>query len=128
MNETVREWINKAEGDFRTAGREITAEEQPNYDAVCFHAQQCIEKLIKAILIDYGTVPLKVHDLAVLSRLLTSVCDDWDWNMEELRFLSRASVEYRYPGESADSEEAKKAFDICRSLRDKLLLIVEREL
>ena len=128
MNETVKEWIVKAEGDFRTAGRELTAEEQPNYDAVCFHAQQCIEKLMKAILIGYRTVPLKVHDLAVLSRLLSSVCKDWDWNIEELRFLSRASVEYRYPGESADSEEAKKAFDICRRLREKLLSIVESDL
>lgn len=38
MNEVVREWIDKAEGDFRTASREMAVTEQPNYDAVCFHA------------------------------------------------------------------------------------------
>jgi hypothetical protein len=48
MNETAREWITKADGDFRTAGREILVEEGPNFDAVCYHAQQCIEKLMKA--------------------------------------------------------------------------------
>ena len=47
MNDTVKEWIQKAEKDYATATRELAALEQPNYDAVCFHAQQCIEKLMK---------------------------------------------------------------------------------
>lgn len=50
MNEVVNEWVVKAEGDFLTAAREVKAN-PPNYDAVCFHAQQCIEKLLKALLI-----------------------------------------------------------------------------
>jgi HEPN domain-containing protein len=49
MNEVVEEWIAKAEGDFRTASRELVVVDRPNYDAVCFHAQQCIEKLMKAV-------------------------------------------------------------------------------
>ena len=40
MNEVVREWITKAEGDFATATREMASPENPNFDAVCFHAQQ----------------------------------------------------------------------------------------
>jgi HEPN domain-containing protein len=50
MNPAVAEWISKAEGDFTTAGRELRARKSPNYDAVCFHAQQCGEKYLKAIL------------------------------------------------------------------------------
>ena len=50
MNEVVREWIDKAEGDYLTATREVGAD-PPNYDAACFHAQQCIEKLLKGLLI-----------------------------------------------------------------------------
>jgi len=38
MNDTVEEWLAKAEADFRTAGREMRAGDQPNFDAVCFHA------------------------------------------------------------------------------------------
>ena len=49
MNGTVREWIDKAEGDFDVAGLVLRAELRPNYDAVCFHCQQCIEKLLKAV-------------------------------------------------------------------------------
>ena len=42
MNEIVKEWIDKAEADFATAERELAARDRENYDAVCFHAQQCI--------------------------------------------------------------------------------------
>lgn len=51
MSDISKEWLVKAEGDFQTALREYRARKLPNYDAVCFHAQQCIEKLFKAFLI-----------------------------------------------------------------------------
>ena len=70
MNAVLKEWIAKAEGDFATATRELAATEQPNYDAVCFHAQQCAEKYLKALLIASGVTPPKIHDLAQLHRSL----------------------------------------------------------
>ena len=101
MNDTVREWVDKAEGDYRTAGRELGAPDFPNYDAVCFHAQQCIEKSMKALLIDKGVSPQRVHDLAFLASALTGVFPEWSWPNEELRALSRSAVEFRYPGNPA---------------------------
>ena len=49
MNATVREWVSKAEGDYATAMREFEVAYTPNFDAVCSHAEQCIEKLMKAL-------------------------------------------------------------------------------
>jgi len=43
MNDTTREWFTKAEADRRTAERELAPPESPNFDAVCLHAQQCVE-------------------------------------------------------------------------------------
>jgi hypothetical protein len=40
--------------------------------------------------------------------------------VQELRFLTRASVDFRYPGESADREDAMESFDIATRLRAKL--------
>ena len=40
MNPLTLEWVDKAEGDYLTANREYRARKAPNYDAVCFHAQQ----------------------------------------------------------------------------------------
>ncbi len=124
MNETVKEWVIKAEDDLATAGREFRVIERPNFDAVCFHAQQCVEKLMKGLLIHLGVIPPKSHDLVRLSRLLAGVCGEWSWPLEELRFLTRAAVDYRYPGESADQEEAVMALSIATRMREKLLSLL----
>lgn len=50
MNPLTLEWISKAEGDYSTAKREYRVRKDPNYDAVCFHAQQAAEKYIKGFL------------------------------------------------------------------------------
>ena len=94
MNATVEEWVAKAEGDYVTAGREFRAGESPNYDAVCFHAEQCVEKLMKALLIHLGVTPPRSHDLVTLDRLLAPVCQGWSWPVAELRLLTRAAVDY----------------------------------
>lgn len=94
--------------------------DNPNYDAVCFHAQQCIEKMMKAQLIHLGVIPTKTHDLAYLNQLLMPVCPGWSWPVEDFRFLTRAAVTFRYSGESADLEEARQAFGIATRLRHKL--------
>jgi HEPN domain-containing protein len=44
MKGLTAEWIEKADGDYATAERELRARHSPNYDAVCFHAQQVVEK------------------------------------------------------------------------------------
>ncbi|HQK23390.1 MAG TPA: HEPN domain-containing protein [Candidatus Latescibacteria bacterium] len=108
MNEVVREWVTKAEGDFRTASRECRARQNPNFDAVCFHAQQCVEKLMKAALISAGLVPPKTHDLEQLDRLLKQTHTRWDVDLTDLRYLARASVAFRYPGESAQTRRKLK--------------------
>lgn len=124
MNGTVREWIDKAEADFATAGRELRAEMHPNYDAVCFHAQQCLEKLLKGALVHFGGKPPHIHDLAELSRLLTNHCPDWSAGERDLRYVSQGAVVFRYPGESATREDAAEALAICERLREGLLGLV----
>jgi hypothetical protein len=36
MKLATREWIEKAEADFISAGREYRARKKPNFDAACF--------------------------------------------------------------------------------------------
>ena len=54
-----------------TAAREFRARKNPNFDAVCFRAQQCIEKYLKAILQKYGIPFRKTHGLNILLRKCT---------------------------------------------------------
>ncbi len=69
----VERIVSKAEGDFNSAVRELRARKSPNYDSACFHAQQCVEKLMKALLIARKAVPPKTHNLVELHRLIQRV-------------------------------------------------------
>jgi len=44
-------WIKKAENDLVAAEHLLTARPHTPYDTICFHAQQCAEKYLKAFLI-----------------------------------------------------------------------------
>ena len=66
MNPLTSEWVTKAEGDFATAGRELRARKAPNYDAACFHAQQCAEKYLKALLQEANMPSGRTHNLIAL--------------------------------------------------------------
>jgi len=120
MNGTVEEWVEKAEADLATARRESAAQDAPNHDAVCFHAQQCVEKLMKALLIHLDEVPPRSHDLVHLGELLGKRCRDWTWPLDQLRLVSRSAVAYRYPGESADREDAEEALALAEAMCRKL--------
>ncbi|MCO6437733.1 MAG: HEPN domain-containing protein [Phycisphaerae bacterium] len=120
MNEIVREWISKAQGDYETALREPRAA-PPNYDAACFHAQQCIEKLMKGMLQSGGIVPPRTHNLLELNERLKEILPEWACEVGDLRFLTRAATSFRYPGESASREDALEAIAACERMRDQLL-------
>ena len=112
-----REWVAKAEGDYHDAQRGIRARKHPNPDGVCFHAQQCVEKYLKACLIESGIAFPRTHNLPVLLDLALPVHPMWDTWRADLNLLTEFAVEYRYPGESAKKEDAKNAWHICRGFR-----------
>lgn len=120
MKPLTHEWVEKAEGDFRTAQREFRARKYPNYDASCFHVQQCIEKYLKARLIEAEIDFPKIHDLAHLLKLVEPVEPFWMAYQEELRAITDYAVEYRYPGVTAEKETARKALNICKNIRDEV--------
>lgn len=78
----VPEWIAKAEGDWEALEILLTRNTPGLRDAVVFHAQQSVEKLLKARLIQLGQMVDKIHDLAALSRQLEAVDGQWRWDGE----------------------------------------------
>jgi HEPN domain-containing protein len=118
MQQLTLEWIEKAEGDYATAQREIRSRKNPNYDAACFHAQQCIEKYLKARLQEANSPIPYTHDLVVLLNLLSGVEPTWADLIPDARALSVFAVSFRYPGNSANREIARDAFDRCEHIRN----------
>lgn len=109
MNPLTHEWIQKADGDLRTARREFRARKAPNYDAVCFHAQQAAEKCLKAMIQESGVVIPHIHSLAELLALVAKQDGSFLLLQSDLNVMEGYAVQFRYPGLSADKEEAKAA-------------------
>jgi HEPN domain-containing protein len=117
MKPLTREWIAKAEGDFAMVEREAKARKNPNYDGLCFHAQQCVEKYLKARLYEADIDFPKTHVLAALLDLVLPVEPLWESFRESLIFLTGFAVSFRYPGESVDKPTALDARRRCRAFR-----------
>jgi HEPN domain-containing protein len=67
----------------------------------CFHAQQAVEKALKAALIFSGIAPPRSHSLDALRSLLAA---DWELRSSafDLSALSAWAVTSRYPDEEPD--------------------------
>jgi len=117
MKPTTAEWVAKAEDDFAVMERECRAVVHPSYDAVCFHAQQCAEKYLKARLCEAGATFGNTHDLVALLDQVLEHEPGWEKFREDLAYLSDFAVSFRYPGESADRDSALEAQSRCRAFR-----------
>jgi len=118
MLNLTKEWIDKAEGDFASAGREVRARKNPNYDSACFHSQQMAEKYLKAILqANQQPIP-RTHNLLNLMGLCLPFAPGLALHQDILGLLDLYSVQYRYPGESADKDEARAAYKSAKKFRE----------
>src|SRR5438128_1067940 len=66
----LREWIDKAENDLTAAGQILKLAQASPTATICFHAQQCVEKYLKAVLVHRGIPVPKTHNIQILMKLL----------------------------------------------------------
>lgn len=108
MKPITREWIDKAEADWNSAGLLFRARKRPDYDGSCFHAQQSAEKYLKARLVEASIYFAKTHNLIEPS---------WAPLQQHLRTLNVYAIAYRYPGNTASKTDANNAIKNCREVR-----------
>jgi HEPN domain-containing protein len=68
----ARQFRAKAESDLRAAGL-LHGGGSGLEDAVCFHCQQAVEKVLKAALLVAGTEPPRTHDVSYLLEVLAAL-------------------------------------------------------
>jgi HEPN domain-containing protein len=116
MKKISAEWVEKAEGDFKVAVRESETDD-PVYDIVCYHCQQCIEKYLKAVLVEKDVEFEKIHDLEALMYLCKDYLSALRDHIEDLIWLTQFSVRVRYPGFGATKKDMKKGLSVAKKLR-----------
>jgi len=114
----TQEWVDKAEGDWGSAGRDYRARKSPNFDGACYHAQQCAEKYLKARLQEALVVFPRTHDLEGLLDLVLPVEPNWQALRPTCQRLTSYAVVYHYPGRTATRAEAGQAINLCRVVRE----------
>ena len=120
---SVRDWIKKAENDFKTGKDEIQTE-NPATDTICFHMQQCVEKYLKAFLLFSGKELKRTHIIEELIKEAEEIDKEFHKLIDMgAPVLTDYAVEVRYPGEFSfpTLEEAKSAIEIAEKVKNFVL-------
>ena len=96
------EWFRFARGDFVLARIDRPKEVPSEY--LCFHAQQAVEKALKALLVYFGRPVPRIHNLAALMTELSQFIDIPP-NVKTAAGLTVYAVVSRYPGDFVPIEE-----------------------
>jgi HEPN domain-containing protein len=120
--EVVRQWRTKAQSDWTTVEILLTHEACPA-DTVCFHCQQFVEKLLKALLTCHGVETPRTHDIRRLIQLAEPFAPELSAWADASDALTVHGVETRYPGELRVIEAAEMAeiVDLAKTLGNILL-------
>ncbi len=115
--EVAREWAVKADNDLKTAAHTLELGDECPTDTVCYHAQQCVEKYLKAVLVVAGVDFPKTHDLEKLTTLVPADARP-QFSVEEQARLTDYATAARYPGwDDVSLAEARRAVAVARRVR-----------
>jgi HEPN domain-containing protein len=122
MKSSVSAWLMAAEEDLSVI--ESLLHSKLATGAACFHAQQCVEKSLKAVLEEYAKRVPKIHDL---DKLLSEVKQYVDIESDKLTIdkLNMLYIESRYPGAfgflptgKPTSEDVEKFYAFAENIYD----------
>lgn len=111
-------WVEKADNDLKNASHTLTLGDDCPTDTVVFHAQQCVEKYLKALLVVDGIDFPRTHSLSILVDLVEESKRPALTTEEQERLTDYAATT-RYPGDYEDIslEEARRATEIATRVR-----------
>ncbi|MBC8277734.1 MAG: HEPN domain-containing protein, partial [FCB group bacterium] len=98
------------------------------YSDLCYHAQQAVEKSLKALLIHFRIELIKTHNIG---RLIDQLAKDIEipQNIRKSDILSKYAIDFRYPGDYEDitQEDWKIAAGIAQKVINWAKRIIEKQ-
>ena len=127
VQEKVKQWLAFADEDLRLARQGMEIKSGCPYRLIAYHAQQCVEKLVKAYLVCHGIRFPYTHDIF---RLL-EICDqqtstNWIETLGEAEELTSFAITTRYPGQ--DDEVSKDEAVWAIGIAEKVQKIVQERI
>ena len=118
QSQFVRQWVEKAESDYKAFQNLLKMDEDCPFDAVCFHAQQCVEKYIKARLVYLSIDFPKSHDIAEIIELFPPGFN-FPLNLAQQEKITNYAWMGRYPGnwEPMNRQDAEEAAGLALKVR-----------
>ncbi len=112
--DTPEAWLQRARSDL-AVGRAALGVRDAMAEDACFHAQQCSEKALKALLIHRREIFPRTHVLEHLLLLLEETGVAVPADVQEAVSLTQYAVEVRYPGvwQPVTAEEAREGLHIA---------------
>ena len=122
MREADR-WLGFARQDLRIAELAMS---EGLYNQVCFHSEQCVEKVLKAWLAEKGKKIPRTHSMADLLILIPA--DALADMAEEILLLDRFYIATRYPDALPGSleegmpskDEAQESLDLAKRILENI--------
>ncbi len=113
--ESVAAWLDYAQSDLAYA--RLSVEAPVSREIACFHAQQAVEKAIKAVLISFDIAPPKTHSIEYLIDLLPPDVPR-PADLQASRSLTGYASVSRYPwsGEPVSEEEYRQALRLAEAV------------
>ena len=109
--------LRKARQDELVLER-LLDDQEVDDDTLGFHAQQAVEKLLKAVLASRGVEYPRTHNLRVLVELLAKDSIQLPEELSQIARLTQFGTTFRYDAiQSAAEGERAKWLDQVRSLR-----------
>jgi len=100
----IQAWLEKADTDLRAA-RLLVPHGARFYDICGFHAQQAVEKFLKAFLIYHDIEPPPTHHIRRILSVVSAVDGTLAGSVREADDLTPYAVQARYPGGSPEPDE-----------------------
>jgi HEPN domain-containing protein/predicted nucleotidyltransferase len=128
MRKTTEAWLAEAREDFESAAILL---DHRKHRGACLHSQQCVEKALKALLLEKGRRPARTHDIVELVNAVRAEGWTIDMEMDDAVYLN-SIYRGRYPTEEGllphgepeeqDARHAVNAADMLLKQTERLLL------
>ena len=122
MRKMTMAWMKDAEEELDSA---VILHEHKKYRSACYHSEQCVEKGLKAAILERGKRPERTHDIVELVNKVLSFGFESGLSMDDAVFLN-SIYKGRYPTEQGllphgdpTPQDTAKAISIAKTFMER---------